>query len=500
MNKSTIISFQNTSIRSFDKLLLTNINLSIKKGEQWALIGASGSGKSVLLKAITGKFAITNGKFKHPHLDKLCEVHKNKLISWRNFISMVSSRHEFKNLSNTNSFYYQQRYNSAHSGDTQTVAQYLSKTNTIHTPKLWTYQKVLSRLQLEDLKDKHLIKLSNGETKRLLIAEALLKNPALLLLDNPLSGLDVDTRKNFDKLLSDISNSGINIILTSSPHEIPDSITHIALLNEGKIIKTFVKADFKIEELDFTSVNKINLNELQQLLPVKKQKKFDNIVALKNIVIKYDNKVIIDRINWNIKQGERWALLGKNGAGKSTLLSLINGDNPQAYSNNISLFDVKRGSGESIWEIKKNIGFVSPELFQYFPNGNSCLQVIESGFYDTLGLFRKSNPVKAEIVKRWMRLLEIEDSATKPFKRVSTSTQRLCLLARALIKNPPLLIFDEPCQGLDTHQINNFKHIIESICDNSNVTLIYVSHYYDQIPNSVQNILKLENGKQIDAE
>lgn len=502
MNNPTIISFQNTNIQSLNQTLLTKLNLSVKKGEQWALVGASGSGKSVLLKTITGKFAITQGEFKHPHLDELCKIHKNKqeLISWRNFISMVSPRHGFKNLSNTNSFYYQQRYNSAHSSDTQTVAQYLSKIKAIQPSKQWSYEKVVSRLHLENLKDKHLIKLSNGETKRLLIAEALLKNPVLLLLDNPLSGLDVDTRKDFNNLLSEISNSGINVILASSPNEIPDAITHIALLDEGKITNTFIKADFKADDLAFTNVNKINVSELQKLLPVEKQNKYENIIAMKDIIIKYDNKLIINKVNWNIKQGERWALLGSNGAGKSTLLSLINGDNPQAYSNNIILFDVKRGSGESIWDIKRNIGFVSPELFQYFPNGNTCLQVIESGFYDTLGLFRKSDPTKVEIVKRWMRFLEIENSANKPFKKVSTSTQRLCLLARALIKNPPLLIFDEPCQGLDTHQINNFKHIIEAICENSNVTLIYVSHYKDQIPNCVKNILKLENGRQIDAE
>lgn len=188
------------------------------------------------------------------------------------------------------------------------------------------------------------------------------------------------------------------------------------------------------------------------------------------------------------------ALLGHNGAGKSTLLSLINGDNPQAYANDIVLFDRKRGTGESIWDIKGKIGFVSPELHQYFPTDNSCLQVIESGFYDTLGLFRPSSAQKAAIALRWMKLLELDAYMRKPLKNVSASAQRLVLLARALVKNPPLLIFDEPCQGLDAHQQQHFKHIVDAICKMGNTTLIYVTHYQHEIPDSVDRVLKLDKG------
>jgi molybdate transport system ATP-binding protein len=211
--------------------------------------------------------------------------------------------------------------------------------------------------------------------------------------------------------------------------------------------------------------------------------------------IRYGEKTILSNINWQIKQGERWALLGHNGAGKSTLLSLINGDNPQAYANDIILFDKKRGSGESIWDIKGKIGFVSPELHQYFPTDNSCLQVIESGYYDTLGLFRPSIKTKAETALRWMKALEIDQYARTLLKNIPASAQRLCLLARALIKNPALLIFDEPCQGLDAHQQLHFKHLVDTICGISNVTLIYVTHYQDEIPQSVTKVLKLEKGE-----
>jgi len=500
MTDQTIISFTNAHVQYLDQILLENISLSVKSGEQWAIIGASGSGKSALLKTIAGKFHISKGEFKHPLLDEEAKKqNKNQVLcKWKNLIGKVSSKHNFTNLSNTTSFYYQQRFNSSDSEDTLTVEQLLSQIEPSTSTQKWTFNKVLNRLHLQELRDKHLIKLSNGETKRLLIAKALLKNPTLLLLDNPLTGLDIDTRKDINNLITEISESGISIILATSPYEIPNTITNIAVLEDGKIAKILSRSEFKADKLHFSNNPEIDSQELKKLLATSTPDNFENIVEMKDVVIKYGEHTILDHVNWTIKQGDRWALLGHNGAGKSTLLSLINGDNPQAYANNISLFGVKRGSGESIWDIKKKIGFVSPEFFQYFPNGNSCLQVIESGFYDTLGLFRKSNPVKVEIAKRWMKLLEIENSATKRFKNVSASTQRLCLLARALVKNPPLLIFDEPAQGLDSNQQNNFKYIIEKICEHSNVSLIYVSHYTHEIPKSVKNILKLKRGKQLE--
>ncbi|MFZ4100464.1 MAG: ABC transporter ATP-binding protein, partial [Sphingobacterium thalpophilum] len=219
------------------------------------------------------------------------------------------------------------------------------------------------------------------------------------------------------------------------------------------------------------------------------------IIGMDNVSIRYGDKLILDQVSWQVKQGERWALTGHNGAGKSTLLSLINGDNPQAFANKITLFDQRKGSGESIWEIKKKIGYVSPELFQYFPMGSTCLQVIESGFDDTLGLFRVSSKSKAEASLRWMKLLRIEEYANTMFRNVPVSIQRICMLARAMVKNPVLLILDEPCLGLDFTQQEQFKNLIDEICRMSNLTLIYVSHYQHEMPESIRFSLKLVEGR-----
>ncbi|MGN6394636.1 MAG: ATP-binding cassette domain-containing protein [Mucilaginibacter sp.] len=490
-----LLSINNATVRYLTHTLFTDLTFSVNKGESWALVGKSGSGKSALLHTIAGRFNITGGNIAY-HLFDEAPANSDGLPTWQKRVALVEPRHHFRNLSNTTDFYYQQRYNSSDSEDALVVEAYLH-TITAASPDntYWTFDKTAGLLNLGELLNKQIIKLSNGETKRLMLAAALLKNPALLLLDSPLTGLDVHTRQHFNLIIDEITGSGISVIMATSSHEIPDAITHIACLSSGVVTQTYTRAEFKPELVLDNSPDIVDNAELQALLNNNSDKPdFEYIVKMNDVFIKYGDKIILNKINWQILPGERWALLGPNGAGKSTLLSLINADNPQAYANDIILFDKKRGTGESIWDIKSKIGFVSPELHQYFPTDNSCLQVIESGYYDTLGLFRTSQKAKADTALRWMKALEIDKYARTLLKNIPASAQRLCLLARALIKNPALLIFDEPCQGLDDHQQHHFKTIVDTICSLSNVTLIYVTHYQHEIPDSVTKVLRLDKG------
>lgn len=495
-----LISIDKATVRYLNATIFSGLSFEIKKGENWALVGESGSGKSALLQTIAGRFNITGGNIRYHLWDEAAnKANTGEVATPHKMIALVEPRHHFRNLSNTTDFYYQQRYNSSDSEDALTVADHLNAAkHSGSTEAFWTVEKVSRLLRLNELLDKQIIKLSNGETKRLMIAASLLKNPVLLMLDNPLTGLDVKTREEFNDIIKQIAASGISIIMATSVHEIPAVITHVAVLNKGAIVHESKIEDFKPELFEGDKTDWIATDELNALLNINKSTTTYNlIVKMEQVHIQYGDKVVLDNINWQINPGERWALSGPNGSGKSTLLSLINGDNPQAYANQIILFDKKRGTGESIWDIKKKIGFVSPELHQYFPTDNSCLQVIESGYYDTLGLFRPGSKEKAEIALRWMKALEIEQYARTLFKNIPASAQRLCLLARALIKNPPLLIFDEPCQGMDDHQQMHFKNLVDTICRLSNVTLIYVTHYQHEIPNSVDKVLRLEKGKTV---
>ncbi len=493
-----LLSVDDAALKLGNSAVFSGLNFRVNKGENWALIGESGAGKSALLQIIAGKFHLSAGIIRYYfHEEILQRLHPDTAqFTFHRLIAMVESRHHFRNLSNTSDFYYQQRYNSSDSEDALTVEEYL------HTVKpfsdsdaYWTYERNIERFRLEELKDKQLIKLSNGETKRLLIAVALMKNPVLLLLDNPLAGLDVDSRAEFNLIISDIVASGITIIMATSPFEIPAAITNVAVLQSGSIIKKVPANQFDPADFRKADDEKLDRDALSALLNTTAMQRFEWIVRMTGVNITYGDKTVLSGINWQIRQGDHWALLGPNGAGKSTLLSLINGDNPQAYANDIMLFDRKRGTGESIWDIKSNIGFVSPELYQYFPTDNSCLQVIESGFYDTMGLFRQPDPKKTAIALRWMKTLEIDQYARILLKNIPASAQRLCLLARALIKSPCMLIFDEPCQGMDSHQQQHFKMIVDAICELSKVTLIYVTHYQHEIPNCVDKFLLLDNGK-----
>lgn len=435
----------------------------IQKGQLWAIVGESESGHSSLVNSIQGKS-----------------------------IENVSLKHQFRNLSNTRDFYYQQRFNSMDSEDSLTVKQHLEKISV--NKGYWNIHNVIVSFHLENLLDEKVIKLSNGEMKKLLIASALIKNPELITMDHPLTGLDSSSRIEFSNMLAEITTSGTMVIMACNPMEIPAAITHVAVMQNKDIVFKNVKSKYDASHCNIGHYLHIDKLELNDLIPFQQTSSYSTIIKMNNVTIQYSGKKILSDINWLVKQGERWALTGPNGAGKSTLLSLINGDNPQAYANDIILFDRKRGSGESIWDIKKQTGFVSPELYQYFPTDSSCLHVIESGFYDTVGLFRQTDHHKEAICLRWMKLMHIQQYSHKLFSMIPAGAQRLCLLARAIVKNPTLLILDEPTQGLDFSQQQFFTQLIDDICTYSDVTIIFVSHYEHHIPKAINKMIRLRNG------
>ncbi len=480
MQTSTII-LKSITAQQYGKTVLDNISFELANGQHLAIIGESGSGKSSLAKAIAGKM-FTKGSIEIQYTDHT--VLKSKTV-------LLEAASTFKSLSNVADFYYQQRYNSCDAEDTLTVEKELTKTNSLKDET----EILLDQLNLTHRKQTPLIQLSNGEQKKLQLIKALLQQPQVLILDNVFIGLDVESRKALHTIIDQHASTGTTIILVTDERELPFCITHIAELYKGKLAQFAQRKNFVAFHPENNEKKKTN-QYANSLFPGSTEC-FDFMVKMKNVSIQYGDKIILDHINWLVKQGERWLVKGNNGAGKSTLLSLITADNPQAYSQDIYLFDKKRGSGESIWDIKKHIGFVSPELHKFFDAGSSVHHVIASGFFDTMGLFRQLSQAQEKMVNDWTRFFDLEEYHTKPLFLLPAGQQRRALLARALIKHPALLVLDEPCQGLDDHQTKQFLQLIDEICSHSETTLIYVSHYDDEIPGCITSILELQQGKQI---
>lgn len=207
--------------------------------------------------------------------------------------------------------------------------------------------------------------------------------------------------------------------------------------------------------------------------------------------MRYGDTIILHDINWTVRAGESWALLGPNGSGKTTLLSLILGDNPQVYANNVVVFGRPRGSGESVWEVKQHIGWVSPELHLHFNASATCFEVVASGFHDTVGLFQPASARQRAVVRQWLARFRLLEFAHQPLFSLSAGLQRMVLLARAVAKSPRLLILDEPCQGLDSAHRALFVRAVDALIRAGAVTAIYVTHRPDEIPASIKRVLRL---------
>ena len=213
---------------------------------------------------------------------------------------------------------------------------------------------------------------------------------------------------------------------------------------------------------------------------------------MRNIHVAYGEHVVLDGLNWTVRRGEHWAVVGPNGSGKSTLLSLITGDNLQVYANEVYLFGKRRGEGESIWDIRRRIGVVSPELQLRYRKPVSVREVVLSGFFDSIGLYRRPDPEQEAIADRWLEILGMAERAERPFTRLSYGEKRLALIVRAMVKSPELLILDEPCQGLDRANREMVLALMEGIGEQTTTGLIYITHHEEEMIPCIDHILRLE--------
>ena len=464
------------------------VNLEINKGEQIAIVGDNAAGKSRLVEIMTGHYPLL-----------LNEVHYDFAHSELPLVSdnlkYISFRDSYGEQDGT--YYYQQRWNQHDiADDMPTVKDSLP----LPLQRRGEWSKMFSPL-LEGLGEATIISLSSGELRKFLMAKALASNPRILILDNPFIGLDAQTRKDFRDLLEMLTKQTelLVILVLSKRDDIPDFITHVLPVEGLRLLPKMTLAEYREQ---YAAVPRPKLNEEMRQwianLPPRDLSASDfypanggEILRFRDVSVKYGDRTILKPLNWTVHEGERWALSGPNGSGKSTLLSLVCADNPQAYACDIELFGHRRGTGESIWQIKKHIGYVSPEMHRAYLKDIPAIDLVASGLSDSVGLYVRPRPEQKQSCLDWMRVFGIEALADRSFLQLSSGEQRLCLLARAFVKDPELLILDEPLHGLDDRNRQLVRQIVEQFCLRPHKTLVFVTHYEEELPECITNRLTL---------
>ncbi|MGI9941641.1 molybdate ABC transporter ATP-binding protein ModF [Vibrio alginolyticus] len=355
-------------------------------------------------------------------------------------------------------------------------------------------EQLVNDLDLSHLRDSGFRVLSTGETRRVMLARALATQPDLVLLDNPFTGLDIAHRAALARYLHSLSQNVQLLITFSRESDMPEWINSIALFSAGKLDSTMDKSSWDNHPIigQIKSQSKQQSEEMMSLIRQHQHSTpFNNpIFELKNGTVEYTDKKIFTDLNWRIDKGQHWQVKGPNGCGKSTLLGLIFGDHPQCYSNDIDIFGKKRGTGETIWEIKQHIGMVSSALHLQYRVNCSALEVILSGFYDSIGLYNQPTRKEMNIANEWLDILHMSQYKKTSFKQLEYGQQRLLLIARAIVKQPTLLILDEPYQGLDFLGRRLVKNTLELIARENLSQLLYVSHYQEDRLDSIKNELE----------
>ena len=463
------------TFRLSDTQVLRLNDLTLRSGERWAFVGANGSGKSSLARALTGELPPLQGQFHssfaRPTRLSLEKLQKLVAEEWqRNNTDLLSEGED----------------------DTGRTAAEMIQEEVKDEARC---RQLAQLFGIEYLLERRFKYLSTGETRKTLLCQALMTQPDLLVLDEPFDGLDTASRASLTTLLEDLHRQGYTLALVLNRFDdIPAFVEHAGVLAECNLACVGARAAVLAQALVAQLAHSEQLagmavpeadNPTQQprLAPDAPR------IRLKNGVVSYNDRPVLHGLTWEVKPGEHWQIVGPNGAGKSTLLSLVTGDHPQGYSNDLTLFGRRRGSGETIWDIKQHIGYVSSSLHQDYRVAVSVRNVILSGYFDSIGLYQAVSDRQRQLADAWLALLGMATQGEAPFHSLSWGQQRLVLIARALVKHPTLLILDEPLQGLDPINRQLVRRFIDVLIAQGETQLLFVSHHAEDAPQCITHRL-----------
>jgi molybdate transport system ATP-binding protein len=456
-----------------ERFQLHDINWTIQPGEHWLIAGANGSGKSALAAVLAGEGTHLSGTLSGVP-DRVA------LVSYERQAELIEA---------------ERRKDDADIMDVVSegtpVAEIIDAD--CHDPDL--AQTLIDTLGLRPLMGRAFRKLSTGETRKVMLLRALTSQPDVLVLDEPFDGLDHNSMAWLQDHLSALAEVMPLVIVLNRFDECPDFITHVAYLENGQLLhrvdRDNERAYAELYQLLHLKTSGLEIPAADPAARLPALNPDAPLVRLTGASVRYAENTVFEDLNWTIEANQSWQLSGPNGSGKTCLLSLITGDHPQCYVNDIMAFGFQRGTGESIWQIKQFIGYVSTALQWEYRVGTGLRNVIISGFYDSIGLYTKSTDTQKAIADEWLALLGMSERADEPFNTLSFGDQRLVLIARAMVKHPPLLILDEPCLGLDDMNRQLVLALVERICLDSETTVLYVNHReQDRVP-GIDNHLTL---------
>lgn len=460
--------------------IFRDFSWTVREGEAWAVVGPTGSGKTTLAEALLGRHPLNGGALRWPLFDRLRAAGRRV-----DYPSQVVAHVTFQENSRLFSYaghYYQQRFEFADSDEPLSLEKFLRTGTSASETEFAT---VCERFGIARLLAQPFMTLSNGQTRRSRLARAMLSRPEVLVLDDPFIGLDAAARADLAGLLQELVSDGKRLVLICREDLVPAWITNVLRLGGAP--------SFSASSAEGAGSPARGADGRAAPASQSGEPSAEPIVELRDVTVAHGGRAILDRVSWTVRPGERWAVLGPNGSGKTTLLSLLCGDHPQAYANDIRLFGRRRGTGETIWDVKRNVGLLSPEFHLYFTEPLSADRAAATGFFDAV-TDRDTTPAQDARVRDLFAAFGIAHLAGRAFKSLSTGEQRLVLLARALVKRPPLVILDEPFQGLDAEATDRCRAWLETEIG-PDQTLLFVTHELPELPRTVTKTLRLQLGR-----
>ena len=462
---------------------LSDINWQIDPGQQWACLGPNGSGKTSLANILSGQATHFSGDYKR---SQALEQDGVAYVCFERARALVERD---KKLDDSET--------RADATDPGTLVQDLVLAGRQPDEH---FQRWVERLGIGHILQRGLRYISTGEMRKTLLISAILSEPGLLILDSPLDGLDLATQAELSGVLDELLVSAQPVLmLCRQAEDLPAGVSHVLALEQGRILCSGKRADVLADSRLCALLDPVQqtLGELPPPAPRPYEiPPHTPLLQLRNVNVSYGELQVLQGVDWTFEPGQHCAVSGPNGCGKSTLLSLVTGDNHKAYGQDIILFGIRRGSGESVWDIKQKYGQLDNQLHLNFVRGMKVVEVVVSGFFDTIGLYDDWGDEQRSTALQWLDALGLGEHSRESFDALSFGLQRLVLLARAMVKSPLILLLDEPTLGMDGHHRRLMLQAIDHIAANCDTQIIFVSHSAGERPTCINQQLVFEPREQ----